>query len=71
MHGNVFEWVRDWYGDYSEEPQSNPSGPETGSYRVIRGCWNGGPVQCRSAFRGYVPPDHRGNYLGFRLARRV
>src|SRR5205823_15051550 len=42
MHGNVWEWVQDWYGrNYDESrPQSDPSGPETGRQRVMRGgCW--------------------------------
>jgi formylglycine-generating enzyme required for sulfatase activity len=72
MHGDVWEWVQDWYGNYSKEPQQDPSGPETGSDRVIRGgSWGGDAVICRSACRGYGPPDGRINYLGFRLARRV
>jgi len=72
MHGNVWEWVRDWYGDYSEEPQRNPSGPETGSCRVKRsGCWRDGPGVCHSACRSDLGPTIRGRELGFRLARQI
>jgi formylglycine-generating enzyme required for sulfatase activity len=72
MHGNVWEWVRDWYGNYSEELQSNPSGPAGGSLRVIRGGgWFGDAENCRSACRDHFDPAGRGSSLGFRLARRV
>jgi formylglycine-generating enzyme required for sulfatase activity len=72
MHGNVWEWVRDWYGDYSEAPQSNPSGPASGANRVIRGgSWGGDAAYCRSAFRGIAAPGNRGADLGFRPARKV
>jgi formylglycine-generating enzyme required for sulfatase activity len=72
MHGNVWEWVQDWLGDYSKEPQHNPSGPETGSYRVIRGgSWGDDAGSCRSAYRDDWRPGDRGGSLGFRLARRV
>jgi formylglycine-generating enzyme required for sulfatase activity len=72
MHGNVWEWVQDWFEDYSKEPQHNPSGPEQGSSRVFRGgSWGGGAEGCRSAFRNWRGPGNRGNILGFRLARRV
>ncbi len=72
MHGNVWEWVRDWYGVYSKESQRNPSGPETGSLRVIRGgSWAYGADYCRSAYRPGHVPGLRSLYLGFRLARLV
>jgi formylglycine-generating enzyme required for sulfatase activity len=70
MHGNVDEWVRDWYGSYSAEPQSDPNGPESGSYRVVRGgSWFDVAEFCRSAFRHNWLPGYRYDLLGFRLAR--
>jgi formylglycine-generating enzyme required for sulfatase activity len=70
MHGNVWEWVRDWYGEYLEDPQNNPSGPKSGSSRVFRGggC-NDATGDCRSAIRPGFVPGYR--VLGFRLARKV
>ncbi len=72
MHGNVWEWVQDGYGDYPSEPQHNPRGPESGSVRVFRGgCWSHGASRCRSASRGSGGPGDRYGFLGFRLARKV
>jgi sulfatase modifying factor 1 len=71
MHGNVWEWVQDWFGDYSKEPQHNPSGLEQGSLRVIRGgSWGRVAGYCRSAYRYWGAPGRRRDLLGFRLARR-
>ncbi|MBO7392063.1 MAG: formylglycine-generating enzyme family protein, partial [Verrucomicrobia bacterium] len=70
MHGNVYEWCLDWYGE--DEPASSvtdPTGPETGSTRLIRGgCWNEVAIFCRSAFRNYTTPASSDSYIGFRVA---
>ena len=69
MSGNVFEWCQDWKGSYSSNAQTNPTGPDSGSYRVIRGgCWDGGDRGCRSSLRYYFSPGDRISYLGLRLA---
>jgi formylglycine-generating enzyme required for sulfatase activity len=69
MHGNVWEWCRDWYGNYQGGSVTDPTGPTSGSFRVYRGGgWDLDAGCCRSAVRfGYVPGG-RGDDLGFRLA---
>ena len=70
MHGNVWEWVHDWYEDYPSEPVTDPTGPTKGAIRVLRGgCWFDVALSCRAADRYHVSPADRGFYLGFRLAR--
>ena len=70
MHGNIYEWCQDWFGSYSKDTQTDPTGPDTGSGRVVRGGSFDGPAQfLRSAARHYYAPGFRGSLVGVRLLR--
>jgi formylglycine-generating enzyme len=78
MHGNVYEWCWDWYGDYPSEAQTNPMGASSGTSRVGRGgSWVSVAKYLRSARRISFNPYQRGSgipnseniNLGFRLVR--
>jgi formylglycine-generating enzyme required for sulfatase activity len=74
MHGNVWEWIQDWYSQeyYEHSPHDDPPGPSAGSYRVVRGGgWDCGAGDCRSASRAVEEPGSRTNAIGFRLLRKV
>ena len=71
MLGNVWEWVQDWEGKYPSGPVTDPKGPESGTYRMRRGCgWNNEANVCRVANR-YSVVGYRDDFLGFRVVRML
>ena len=71
MHGNVLEWCQDlWSKDYKTVANVDPSGPEKGHSRVLRGgCWHNTAQDARSAYRFNREPGYRNSYVGFRCAQ--
>lgn len=71
MTGNVFEWVNDWFEDYSATSVTDPKGGES-SWRFVRGgCWGNDPIYLRSANRTFDAPGYYYAYVGFRVVRPV
>lgn len=74
IHGNIWEWVEDWwgpnyYGEFQEQPAINPGGPSSAGSRVVRGgCWGPDASHCRSSHREESGP---GRSVGFRVSLAV
>lgn len=73
MHGNVNEWVQDIYhSNYNDAPVDGSAWEGIGPLRVLRGCDLFTLAdECRTAFRGFSPPNGRDFYIGFRLMRNL
>ena len=70
MHGNVWEWCGDWFGEYPGNTVTDPLGLPSGSLRVIRGGgWNSYAKACRAGSRGGIDPAKCYANLGFRVVR--
>jgi len=68
MHGNVWEWCQDWYGDYPSGSATDPAGVSSGSSRVLRGgSWFLSAGLCRSARRYGIEPSYRFSLSGLRV----
>ena len=72
MHGNVSEWVWDYYGEYPTDEQTDPAGPAAGTLRVYRGGgWNDFAKNMRSAYRATLEQNKGSFNIGIRLVLNV
>lgn len=72
MSGNVWEWVYDRHGFYGSSHQIDPTGPEYGSYRVLRGgSWGSPAHNNRVGNRNHDLPSRRDSFLGFRILKLI
>ncbi|KAA6301413.1 MAG: Serine/threonine-protein kinase pkn1 [Candidatus Ordinivivax streblomastigis] len=72
LSGNVWEWTSDWFGPYTADAQTNPTGPATGTHRVIRGgTWVNTPYGIRVTARYGEDPEDSNKLWGFRVAHDV
>jgi formylglycine-generating enzyme required for sulfatase activity len=68
MSGNIWEWCKDWFGYYSAGIKSNPTGPKSGYYRILRGgSWRGSAQGGSVSYRFANKPDERTRSYGLRL----
>jgi formylglycine-generating enzyme len=71
MSGNIAEWCSDWYGEtyYKTSPEDNPTGPERGSHRTLRGgSWAAAENRMRASYRNIEFPYNSSPGMGFRVA---
>ncbi len=70
MHGNIDEWCSDWFEDHTGGAVTDPTGPASGSLRVLRGgSWKSNAGSASSANRDRLAPSFRDDWLGFRVVR--